>query len=321
MTCVLITGGAGFIGSHLAESLVKTDVNIKIIDDLSTGRIENLEAIKAESNVDVTVGNIIEDDKLDTMIEEADIVFHLAASVGVKNIVEYPLRSIMTNVKGTSRVLELAAKYHKKVLIASTSEVYGKNNNAPLNEDSERILGTTKVNRWCYSNSKALDEYIALAHYRTSGLPVIIVRLFNTCGPRQLGQYGMVLPNFVRKALQDKPIQVFGDGRQTRCFTHVNDVVVALTDLVEKNDSVGEIFNIGSSEEVSINELAAQVKKITQSKSEIVHIPYDQAYEKGFEDMRRRVPDISKIKRFIDWEPENNLENIIRDVIDYELIH
>jgi UDP-glucose 4-epimerase len=313
----LITGGAGFIGSHLAETLLHEGHMVTIIDDLSTGAIRNIEDLKGMTGFRHVINSIFDRPMLAELIDDCDALFHLAAAVGVKLIVESPVRTIATNVKGTEAVLELASKKKKKVLLASTSEVYGKTSKVPFSEADDLVLGPTHKGRWSYACSKALDEFLALAHWREKQLPVVIVRLFNTVGPRQTGRYGMVLPTFVRQALQAHPITVYGDGTQSRSFTHVSDAVQALIQLMQHPGAVGEVFNIGSEEEITILELARLVKAMTNSRSEICHIPYDEAYEEGFEDMQRRVPDIGKIKRLINFQPSQCIEEIVNDVVAY----
>jgi len=315
---VLITGGTGFIGSHLSEYLLEQDHQVFVIDDLSTGTIENILHLKANPNFHYTVDTIMNVPVTAELVDRCDMVFHLAAAVGVKLIVESPVRTIETNIKGTEIILELADKKKKKVIITSTSEVYGKGKNIPFSEDEDLVMGPTHKGRWSYACSKAIDEFLALAYWHEKRLPVIVVRLFNTVGPRQTGRYGMVLPTFVKQALSGEAITVFGDGSQSRCFAHVSDVVGALTRLSEKEEALGKVFNIGSNEEITILELAKKVKSITSSGSEIVFVPYDEAYEEGFEDMPRRVPDLSRIQSLIDYQPSKDLEQIVQSVIDYQ---
>ncbi|MDZ4718965.1 MAG: GDP-mannose 4,6-dehydratase [Roseiflexaceae bacterium] len=314
----LITGGAGFIGSHLAEALLARGDYVSIIDDLSTGAIANIRHLKEHPRFRYTLDTIMTEAVLAELIDEADTVVHLAAAVGVQLIVQSPVRTIETNVAGTEVVLKWAAKKGKKVLIASTSEVYGKSTQIPFQEDADLVLGPSYMGRWSYACSKLLDEFLALAYHRERDLPVIVVRFFNTVGPRQTGRYGMVIPRFVRAALRGEPLQVYGDGQQSRCFTYVGDVVTALTGLLDHPDAVGQIFNIGNPEEVSIRTLAERVLALTGSSSPIVSIPYDQAYEAGFEDMRRRVPSIEKISAFIGYQPTLNLDAILEQVIAHE---
>ncbi|MCS6861982.1 MAG: GDP-mannose 4,6-dehydratase [Abditibacteriales bacterium] len=313
----LITGGAGFIGSHLAEALLTAGHEIVVVDDLSTGRYENIRALRDHPRFRVFISSILDRSLMEPLIAECDEIYHLAAAVGVRLIIEEPVETIETNILGTEVVLNLASKYNKKTLLASTSEVYGKNNAVPFREDDDSVIGATTKSRWSYACSKAMDEFLALAYHKQKGLPVIIVRLFNTVGPRQTGRYGMVIPNFVRQALLGQPLTVFGDGEQSRCFMHVQDAVKALIALMAHPDAVGQIFNLGSDQEVTINELARRVIHLTESSSTIQHIPYHQAYEPGFEDMRRRVPDISKLRRLIGFAPQRSLDEILCSVIEY----
>jgi UDP-glucose 4-epimerase len=312
----LITGGAGFIGSHLSERLLDEGHKVSVIDDLSTGAFENIAHLKGRPGFTYTIDTITNEPLLAELVDQCDVVFHLAAAVGVKLIVEAPVRTIETNVHGTEVVLRAAAKKNKLVIIASTSEVYGKSADVPFREDGDLALGPTSKHRWAYACSKAIDEFLALAYHREKKLPVIVVRFFNTVGPRQTGRYGMVVPNFVRQALDGQPITVFGDGNQTRCFTYVGDVVDALVKLCQDPRAIGEVYNLGNEEEVSIRELAERVKASTGSASPIVTIPYDQAYESGFEDMPRRVPDISKVRALIGFEPKVKLDETLRLVIE-----
>jgi UDP-glucose 4-epimerase len=312
----LITGGAGFIGSHLAEALLAAGHQVFVIDNLSTGSIQNIEPLKAHAGFKYVVGDITNEPLLAELVDDCDVVFHLAAAVGVKLIVEEPVRTIETNVHGTEVVLKHANKKKKLVIFASTSEVYGKSTDVPFHEDADLVLGPTPKHRWAYACSKAIDEFLALAYWKERKLPVVIVRFFNTVGPRQTGRYGMVIPNFVRQALAGQPITVHGDGSQTRSFCHVRDVVGALLRLMDEPRAVGEVFNVGNSQEISIMALAERVRALTASGSPIVTIPYDQAYESGFEDMPRRVPDLSKIGALIGYEPRTDLDAILADVID-----
>jgi UDP-glucose 4-epimerase len=312
----LITGGAGFIGSHLAETLLRQGHDVVIIDDLCTGSIHNIDNLKRKRGFSYIIDSMFNRPLLAELIDDCDAVFHLAASVGVRLIVESPVHTIETNVKGTEGVLEFANKKRKKVLVASTSEVYGKSTKIPFSEDDDLVMGPTFKGRWSYACSKAIDEFLALAYWKEKGLPVVIVRLFNTVGPRQTGRYGMVLPSFVRAALADQPLTVFGDGKQSRCFCHVSDTVGALSRLIEHPDAVGQIFNIGSDEEISIEQLARMVKSLTGSASPIRYIPYEEAYEEGFEDMQRRVPDISKIQNLLNFHTTYTTRQIIQSVID-----
>jgi UDP-glucose 4-epimerase len=314
---VLITGGAGFVGSHLAEALLARGDEVFVIDNLSTGSIDNIAHLKRTPKFHYTIDSITNEPVLAELIDRSDAVVHLAAAVGVKLIVEAPVHTIETNVHGTEVVLKHANKKKKLVLLASTSEVYGKSADVPFSEDADLVLGPTVKHRWAYACSKLIDEFLALAYWKERKLPVIIVRLFNTVGPRQTGQYGMVIPNFVRQALAGHPITVFGDGTQSRSFTYVGDVVRAMVALIAEPRAVGQVFNIGNGAEISIGELAALVKRMTASSSEIVHVPYDQAYEAGFEDMPRRVPDISRIRRLVGYEPTVGLEETLARVIEH----
>lgn len=314
---VLITGGAGFIGSHLADELLNQGDEVYIIDDLSTGTIENIEHLKSDKRFHYYIDTIFNVPLAAELVDKCDIIYHLAAAVGVKLVVEHPVKTIETNIRGTSLILELANKKKKKVFVASTSEVYGKSQSIPFREDGDLVLGPTNKSRWSYACSKAIDEFLAYAYWRESKLPTIIVRFFNTVGPRQTGRYGMVLPRFVEQALLNKPITVYGDGQQSRCFAHVKDIVRALIHLRESEDAVGEVINIGSNEEISIKELAIKVKKLSESNSEIHYIPYDKAYEEGFEDLMRRVPDLKKIERLIGYSPTLGMDDIINDVINF----
>ena len=313
----LITGGAGFIGSHLAERLLEDGHEVMVLDNLSTGSIDNITHLKGRSGFSYTIESVTNESLLAELIDRSDVVFHLAAAVGVKLIVEQPVHTIETNVHGTEVVLKHANKKKKLVFIASTSEVYGKSTDVPFREAADLVLGPSAKHRWAYACSKLIDEFLALAYWKEKKLPVIIVRLFNTVGPRQTGQYGMVVPTFVRQALAGQPITVFGDGTQQRSFTYVGDVVEALVRLAADKRAIGEVFNIGNMGEITIADLAARVKAMTGSCSPIHYIPYDQAYEEGFEDMPRRVPDISKIREFVGYEPKVQLDEILRTVIEY----
>jgi len=315
---VLITGGSGFIGSHLAEHLLALGDEVFAVDDLSTGAIENLEAVRDNPRFRYVTGSVMEMPELPELVDRCDVIFHLAAAVGVRLIVESPVRTIETNIGGTEVVLSLAAKKKKLVVIASTSEVYGKATKVPFCEDDDLVMGPTVKGRWSYACSKAIDEFLALAYWREKKVPVIVCRFFNTVGPRQTGRYGMVVPSFVRQALAGEPITVYGDGKQSRCFGYVGDVVEALGKLVRTRAAVGEVFNLGSNEEVTIEELARRVKLLAASKSEIVFIPYDKAYEEGFEDMPRRVPSLDKAARIIGYRPRTSLDQIIRSVVEFE---
>jgi UDP-glucose 4-epimerase len=312
---VLITGGAGFIGSHLAEALLEARHEVFVLDDLSTGSIDNIAHLKGRPGFHYTIDSVFNDHLVAEMLDRADTIFHLAAAVGVKLIVQEPVRTIETNVHGTEVILRHAAKKKKLVFIASTSEVYGKSAAVPFREDADLVMGATTRHRWAYACSKALDEFLALAYWKERKLPVIVVRFFNTVGPRQTGQYGMVLPTFVRQALAAEPITVFGDGTQMRSFTYVGDVVGALLKLMVERRAIGEVFNVGNPEEVSMRGLAEQIKAETGSQSPIVTIPYDQAYEAGFEDMPRRVPDLTKIHNLIGYVPKVGLADIIKTVV------
>ena len=317
----LITGGAGFIGSHLAEALLGAGHEVDIIDNLSTGSIRNVGHLKPHPRFKYTIDTLTNEPLLAELIDRNDVIFHFAAAVGVKLIVEEPVHTIETNVHGTEVVLKHANKKRKKVVIASTSEVYGKSADVPFREDADLVMGATVKHRWAYACSKAIDEFLALAYYKERGLPVIIVRFFNTVGPRQTGQYGMVLPSFVRQALSGEPITVFGDGTQSRSFTYVGDVVDCLLKLVNEPKAVGQVFNIGNKEEVSILRLAEIVKSLTGSASPIEFVPYDKAYEEGFEDMPRRVPDLTKVRTLVGYEPKVQLNEIITKVIEHFRTH
>lgn len=313
----LITGGAGFIGSHLAEALLAQGHQVTIIDDLSTGRFENIAHLVGHPSFRFAIETITNETVMDRLVSECDVIFHLAAAVGVQLVVSRPVQVIETNVYGSAMVLRLANRYRCKVLLASTSEVYGKGVQVPFREDDDRLLGPTTRSRWSYACSKAMDEFLALAYYKQHRLPTVIFRLFNIIGPRQTGRYGMVVPRFVRQALRGEPITVYGDGRQTRCFLDVRDAVRAIIGLAEAPAAVGQVFNVGSTEEISILALAQRVKTLTASPSKIVFIPYEQAYEEGFEDFQRRVPDISKIERLLGYRPQYSLDETLQSVIDY----
>ena len=310
-----ITGGAGFIGSHLVEALIARGDEVVIIDNQSTGSVRNLHSVNAK--IDLITGDILDKTLLEKYVVEADYVVHLAAALGVFNIVNKPLQSLKTNIIGTENILELADKFRKPVLIASTSEVYGKNDKVPLNEEDDRIIGHPLKSRWSYSEAKAVDESLAYFYYLENKLPIRIVRFFNTVGPRQIGQYGMVVPRFVTSALRNEPIQVYGSGDQIRCFCHVSDTIRALLLVIDSNKAIGQVFNVGNNKQISIMDLAKTVIEITGSKSEIKKIPYSEAYLSGFEDMQRRVPDISKINNVLGWSPEIGLVQIIRDIADF----
>ena len=314
----LITGGAGFIGSHLADELLDRGERVHVLDDLSTGSIENIRHLKGHPGFGYTIESAVSAPIVAELVDEADVVYHLAAAVGVELIVESPVRTIETNVHCTEVVLMQANKKKKPVFIASTSEVYGKGERLPFREDGDLLLGPTDTGRWAYACSKALDEYLGLAYYKEKQLPVVVGRLFNTVGPRQTGRYGMVVPSFVRQALAGKPITVHGDGTQRRCFCHVRDVVRALCDLMSREDVHGEVFNIGSTEEISMLDLSHRIREAADSASEVTFVAYEDAYEPGFEDMPRRIPDVSKIERVLDWRPTRDLAEILDDVIRSE---
>jgi UDP-glucose 4-epimerase len=313
----LITGGAGFIGSHLAQELLRRGDDVVVIDDLSTGSIQNIEPLKSHPRFRYVIETIMNRSVMAELVDAADVIFHLAASVGVRLIIESPVRTIETNVRGTEIVLELAAKKRKKVLLASTSEVYGKQNRVPFNERDDLVLGPTHKGRWSYACSKALDEFLAIAYWKEKRLPVVVTRLFNTVGPRQTGLYGMVIPTFVGQALAGRPITIFGDGEQSRCFAWVGDTVGALIALANHPGAVGEVYNVGNDQEVRIVDVARLAKELTGSDSEIVFVPYDQAYEEGFEDMQRRVPDLSKLRAAVGYEPTLALREILQDVVGH----
>src|SRR3982751_330500 len=314
---VLITGGAGFVGSHLAEALLERGDEVFVLDDLSTGSIDNIGHLKGNPKFHYTIDSVTNEPLLAEMLDRCDTVVHLAAAVGVKLIVEAPVRTIETNVHGTEVVLKHANKKKKLVLIASTSEVYGKSSVVPFHEDADLVLGPTSKHRWAYACSKMIDEFLALAYWKERKLPVIVVRLFNTVGPRQTGQYGMVVPNFVRQAITGEPITVFGDGTQSRSFTYVGDVVSAMVALIDEPRAVGQVFNIGNGTEITIGALAARIKELTGSSSEIVTVPYDRAYEAGFEDMPRRVPDIRRIQALVGFRPTVELDETLTRVIEH----
>jgi len=315
---VLITGGAGFIGSYLAEAYLEKGDEVQIIDDLSTGGIANIEHLKEKKGFHYVIGSVMERPLTAELVDSASVIFHLAAAVGVRLIIENPVKTIETNIKCTEMILELASKKNTPVVVTSTSEVYGKSSREKFSENDDLILGSPYKARWSYAASKLIDEFLALAYHRERHLPVAITRLFNTVGPRQTGRYGMVIPRFVDQALTDKPITIYGDGKQTRTFIHVKDTVGALMKLVESTEAWGEIFNIGGNREISIEELANLIKDTLKSSSEIVYVPYDQAYEQGFEDMKRRRPDTSKIEKVFNFNPQLKLYDIIIDVANYQ---
>ncbi len=312
----LITGGAGFIGSHLADHLLDRGDQVVLLDDLSTGRLANIEHLNDRSDAEFVLGSILNTELIDEVVSRVDAVFHLAAAVGVNLIVERPLESLMTNIRGTETVIEMAHKYDKRLLVMSTSEIYGKNTSDSLSEDDDRILGSPLKSRWSYSEAKAIDEILAYTYWREKGLETVIIRLFNTVGPRQTGSYGMVIPRFVGQALRNEPITIFGDGNQTRCFCHVGDIVEGLVALSEHPEAFGKVFNLGGGKEVAIRELAERVIKLAGSQSSLEFIPYDAAYEAGFEDMERRVPNTTRAMQLVGFEPSASLDDIIRSVID-----
>jgi UDP-glucose 4-epimerase len=312
---ILITGGAGFIGSHLAEACISRQDEVVVIDDLSTGSRDNLRAVAEHPRLRLVVGSVHDARVVDEVVAGCDVVFHLAAAVGVKLIVESPVRTIETNVHGTEVILRAASRQRKRVLITSTSEVYGLSDQIPFREDGNLVMGATTKGRWSYACSKAIDEFLALAYHRENNLPVVIARLFNTVGPRQVGRYGMVVPTLVAQALEGEPLTVYGNGQQTRCFAYVGDVVEALLQLMDHPDAAGEVFNIGSHEEVSISQLAHRIIALTGSSSTVTYVPYHEAYAEGFEDMPRRVPDTSKAERFIGFRPRTSLDGILGQVI------
>ncbi|MCK4547448.1 MAG: GDP-mannose 4,6-dehydratase [Candidatus Eisenbacteria sp.] len=313
----LVTGGAGFIGSHLVEGLLKRGAEVSVIDDLSTGSFDNIAHLEDHPGFQYTIDTILDEEVMARLADGVDVIFHLAAAVGVKYVIENMLKALQINIRGTEIVLDVANRQKTKVVLFSSSEVYGKANSLPFHEEHDRLLGPTTINRWSYAAAKAIDEILALAYHREKKLPMVIVRCFNTCGPRQTGQYGMVIPRFVKQCLLGNPITIYGDGKQTRCFTAVADVVRAVLDLAEHDAAVGEIFNVGSESEIAIEDLAGKIKKMTGSSSTIDHIPYEKAYEQGFQDMRRRVPDLKKIRELIKYRPEVSLDEILESVIRY----
>ncbi len=314
----LITGGAGFIGSHLSDELLRRGHAIHVLDDLSTGAVENIRHLKDHPRFEYTIDTCASTRVVAEAVDDADAIFHLAAAVGVELIVESPVRTIETNVHCTEVVLSQAAKKRRPVLVASTSEVYGKSPDLPFREDGDLVLGATTKGRWSYACSKAIDEFLALAYYKERQLPTVVARLFNTVGPRQTGQYGMVVPSFVRAALAGRDLRVYGDGSQRRCFCHVLDVVGALADLMETDRHFGQVFNVGSTEEVSISELADRVRTLTDSSSQVITVPYEEAYEEGFEDMMRRIPDTTRIHEALGWSPTRDLTEILGDIVAHE---
>ena len=313
---VLITGGAGFIGSHLAERHLASGDEVYIVDDLSTGSVANIQHLKNDPRFHYHIDTVTNTLLMAELVDLSDLIYHLAAAVGVRLVVESPVRTIETNIRGTEIVLSLAAKKGKRVLITSTSEVYGKREQVPFREDDDLILGPTNKGRWSYACSKAIDEFLAIAYWKEKKLPIVIARLFNTVGPRQTGRYGMVVPNFVRQALSGGDITVFGDGQQSRCFTNVNDAVDMLVGIANHPRATGEVFNVGSSQEITIADLAARIKQMTNSASRIVFVPYDEAYEEGFEDMLRRVPDISKVSQLLGFEPHISIDETLHAIIN-----
>lgn len=315
----LVTGAAGFIGSHLVDTLLARGDHVVGLDNLATGRLSNLDDAGRHSNFRFVHGSVLDELIVDELVHETDVVVHLAAAVGVKLIVDHPLRSFTTNIRGSEIVIEAAHRYRRTILVASTSEIYGKNPAAPLAEDADRVLGGTTVARWAYSTAKAVDEFLALAYHRERGLPSIVVRLFNTVGPRQSPAYGMVIPRLVRQAVAGEPVTVFGDGTQTRCFCHVADTVRALVDVLDTPEAVGDVFNVGSQAEISIRELATRIIALAKSRSPITTVSYEEAYNRGFEDMQRRVPDIRKITNLTGWRPSYTLDEILVESIDEAL--
>ncbi len=313
----VITGGAGFIGSHLCDHLLAQGHRVTVLDDLSTGSLDNVNHLQAHPKFDFVKGSILDTTLVEKLIADADVVFHLAAAVGVKLIIDDPVTAIETNVLGTHAVLTAARKHQTKTVLASTSEVYGNGTKIPFGENDDRLMGPTTKTRWNYATTKALDEFWGLAYFQEFGTPIVICRFFNTVGPRQTGQYGMVVPRFVQQALAGEPLTVYGDGQQSRCFCDVSDVVRAISALAFAPNTAGEIFNIGNPEEITITALAERVISLADSQSAVTYIPYEQAYGRGFEDMQRRVPDIRKIQQFIDWQPQKSLDDILRRVIDY----
>lgn len=311
----LITGGAGFIGSHLAEQLINRGDDVMIVDDLSTGSIHNVKALKTSNNFEYFIDSVTNERLMAELVDSADVIYHLAAAVGVKLIVESPTRTMETNIRGTEIVLELAAKKKKRVLITSTSEVYGKRDSVPFQEGNDLVLGPPDKGRWSYACSKLIDEFLAIAYWKEKRVPTVVARMFNVVGPRQTGRYGMVVPSLIKQALAGDNLTVFGDGSQTRCFTHVADATQALIGLAEHAEANGNVYNIGSTDEISVLELAQRIKRLTGSSSQIVFIPYSQAYEEGFEDMMRRVPDLSKINQLIGYAPTMCLDEILADII------
>jgi UDP-glucose 4-epimerase len=313
---VLVTGGAGFIGSHLCEILLARGCKVSVIDDLSTGRYENIEHLEKDGNFQLIIDTILNKPLIESLVKSVDIIFHLASAVGVRLILEQPVKTIETIVEGTTVVLSQARRYRRKVVLTSTSEVYGKASKVPFSEQDDTILGPSTTRRWAYAAAKTIDEFLALAHWYETRLPVTCARLFNTVGPKQTGQYGMVIPRFVEQALHGKDIVVYGDGEQTRSFCHVRDIVVALVNLSSCSEAFGKVVNLGNNQEITINRLAERVKELSRSSSNIVHIPYEAAYEEGFEDMKRRMPDLSLARELIDFHPKRTLDDVLLDVIE-----
>lgn len=311
----LITGGAGFIGSHLVEALLSRGDSVVVLDNLSTGRLQNLDPVCHHPNFRFVHGSVLDELMVDELVHDCDIVVHLAAAVGVRLIVEQPLRSFTTNIRGSETVLEAAHRYRRRILLASTSEIYGKNGGRPLTEDADRLLGSPTVARWAYSTAKAVDEILAYAYHRERGLPTTVVRLFNTVGPRQSPAYGMVIPRLVRQAVRGEPLTVYGDGLQTRCFCHVGDVIDGLLRVIDHPDTKGEVFNVGSTEETSILDLAGRIIDKAGSTSRAQLVPYEEAYSEGFEDMRRRVPDTTKVEKLTGWRPMRDLDDILAETL------
>ena len=312
---ILVTGGAGFIGSHLVEELLSRGHDVHVIDSLTTGNRANLAHLELNPRLKVTIDTVLNETLMDEAIRDADLIYHLAAALGVQWILQYPLGSLETNLRGTDIVLTAADRHRKPVLVASTSEVYGKNDSGPLKEDDDRILGASQLSRWFYAIAKAADEALAAAYWQERRLPTIAVRFFNTIGPRQTGRYGMVVPRFIGQALQNEPITVYGDGQQSRCFTYVGDVVKSIIALTETDSAWGEVYNVGRQSEITITDLAQRCVELTGSTSEIVYVPYEQAYGEGFEDMRRRVPDVTKLRETIGYAPETSLDEALRRII------
>lgn len=313
----LITGGAGFIGSHLAERLLGEGHEVLVVDNLSTGRFANIRHLESNPRFRFVLGTILDERLMKELVEQCDEVYHLAAAVGVEYIINNPLQSLTTNIRGTEIVLEMANRGKQKVIIASTSEIYGKNGSKPFKEDDDRILGSTRINRWSYATTKAVDEFLALAYWKERKVPVVIVRFFNVIGPLQTGEYGMVVPRFVKQALLNRPITVYGDGEQRRCFTDISDAIDGLLALVRHSDAVGEIFNLGTSEEISINALALKIKEMTESTSPIEYIPYEQVYGSSYEDMKYRVPDLGKVRALVNYEPKVTLDQALAKIIEF----